>query len=155
MLPLSPYLCADYRTAPPAVNVATPAHPPLPHVTSVACYQTATTKGMPMQLLYASPSLGFGHTLRIALEGEGIDAFCSDADVSMAGLGSAAAGVHTRVYVPSADYERALEVLERMLADEITSTPARPAVPRKPMPRWLVIVGAALAIAVVGAMVSQ
>lgn len=108
-----------------------------------------------MQLLYASPSLGFGHTLRIALEGEGIDAFCSDADVSMAGLGSAAAGVHTRVYVPSADYERAVEVLERMLADDEASTPAEPAAPRKPMPMWWVIVGAALLIALVGAMVSQ
>ena len=88
-----------------------------------------------MQLLYASPSLGFGHTLRIALEGEGIDAFCSDADVSMAGLGSAAAGVHTRVYVPSADYERAVEVLERMLAEDATSMPGEPAAPRKPCSR--------------------
>ena len=108
-----------------------------------------------MQLLYAATSLEFGHGLRIALEGEGIEVFFSDADLSIAGLGIAAAGVRMRIYVPGTDYERAVEVLRRMLAEDATSTPAKPAAPpRKPIPMWSVIVGAALLIAVVGAMVS-
>ena len=107
-----------------------------------------------MQLLYASPSLGFGHTLRIALEGEGIAAFCSDADAAVAGIAGPMAGVQTRVYVAQDDIPRAVEVLERMLANDEPTTARPAATPRKPMPMWLVIFGAAMLIALVGAMVS-
>lgn len=109
-----------------------------------------------MQLLYASTSLGFGHTLRIALEGEGISAFCSDADASVAGIGGPATGVRTRVYVDPDDFPRALEVLERMLADDASPAPAMPRAPaRRPLPMWAIIPGIACVIALVGAMVSQ
>jgi hypothetical protein len=106
-----------------------------------------------MQLLYASTSLGFGHTLRIALEGEGISAFCSDADAAVAGIGGPMAGVRTRVYVPSEDYPRAVDVLERMLADDAPPAAAPPHAPaRRPLPMWVIMLGVACAIVLVGAL---
>jgi hypothetical protein len=108
-----------------------------------------------MQLLYAATSVEFGHALRMALEGEGIETHFTDSDLSIAGLGIGATGERIRIYVPMDDYPQAAEVLQRMLAEDEARLPAKPvAPPRKPMPMWLVIVGAACMIAVVGAMVS-
>jgi len=112
-----------------------------------------------MQLLYASPSFGFGHTLRIALEGEGIHAFCSDADNAVAGLGGPMAGLQTRVYVAPDDYARAVDVLERMLSDDVADAEAERVPPEAAMqqqvPMWGVIVVVAVAIAAVGAILEH
>lgn len=108
-----------------------------------------------MQLLYAATSVEFGNALRIALEGEGIETHFSDADLSIAGLGLAATGERMRIYVPTEDYPQAMEVLDRLLAEDEARMPAKPLrAPRKPMPMWVVVVGAAGLIAMVGAMVS-
>ena len=111
-----------------------------------------------MQLLYASPSLGFGHSLRIALEGEGIPAFCSDADASVAGIAGPLAGPQTRVYVSSDDFPRAVEILEGLLSDDEAPAVER-AVARSPLqrdvPAWALIAGSACAIAAMGAMLTQ
>ncbi|UHQ20656.1 hypothetical protein LVB87_05805 [Lysobacter sp. KIS68-7] len=107
-----------------------------------------------MQLLYASPSFGFGHTLRTALEGEGIRAFCSEAEDPATTLEEPMSGPQTRVYVAPDDYARAVEVLERMLVDdepaEITPVAAEPQVPM-----WAAIVVLVFGIVVAGAIVSQ
>ena len=112
-----------------------------------------------MQLLYASPSFGFGHTLRIALEGEGIHAFCSDADNAVAGLGGPMAGLQTRVYVAPDDYARAVDVLERMLSEDVADVEAERVPPEAAMqrqvPMWAVMAVVACAIAGVGAIVAR
>ena len=109
-----------------------------------------------MQLLYASPSLGFGHSLRIALEGEGIAAFCSDADAAVAGIAGPMAGPQTRVYVSTDDFTRAVEILERLLTDDTAPAPAKtPLPPPRRLPAWWIIAMSAGAIAVIGAMLSQ
>ena len=109
-----------------------------------------------MQLLYASPSLGFGHSLRIALEGEGIPAFCSDADAAVAGIAGPMAGPQTRVYVSTDDFTRAVEILEQLLTDD--SAPAVAAAPLPPprrLPAWWIIAMSAGLIALMGAVLSQ
>ena len=112
-----------------------------------------------MQLLYASPSFGFGHTLRIALEGEGIRAFCSDADNAVAGLGGPMAGLKTRVYVATDDYARAVDVLERMLSEDVAEPEAEPApavaAMQRQVPMWAVMVVVSVAIAAVGAILGH
>jgi len=108
-----------------------------------------------MQLLYASPSFGFGHTLRTALEGEGIRALCSEAEDPATSLEEPMSGPQTRVYVAPDDYARAVEVLERMLVvDEPAATaPVENEEPQVPM--WAAIVVLVFGIAVAGVIVSQ
>ena len=90
-----------------------------------------------MKLLCASNSLSFAYSLRVALDGEGIETFLSDADSSVSGVLTPMTGSSARVYVlHDADWERAVQVY-RELAGE---TPASAATaPAKAIPAWFTV----------------
>ena len=99
-----------------------------------------------MKLLCASSSLAFVHPLRIALEGEGIESYCSDADASLSSIAGPMTGTAARLYVlHEGDWDRAVEIMKEL------SGPAkeRAAAPEKaPLPLWLIVGASALLVAV-------
>lgn len=98
-----------------------------------------------MKLLCASSSLAFVHPLRIALEGEGIESYCSDADASLSSIAGPMTGTAARLYVLNEeDWDRAVEIMKEL------DGPAqeRAVVARKaPLPVWLVVGISALLVA--------
>jgi hypothetical protein len=67
-----------------------------------------------MRLLCAS-SLAFVHSLRIALEGEDIETYCSDADMVMANITGPLTAGAARLYVlHDEDWDRALAVMHNL-----------------------------------------
>jgi len=104
-----------------------------------------------MKLLCSSSSLAFIHSLRIALEGEGIDTFCSDAETTSLSSIAGPIGSAGRVYVlHEEDWNRAVDIMREL------SGPAREriaAAPNKaPLPVWLVVGVSALLAAALGSM---
>ena len=96
-----------------------------------------------MKLLCSSNSVAFAQSLRIALEGEDIEAFCSEPDLALASIAGPVAGGGGRVYVlHDSDWARAVEILEQ-LSPRFESIP-RPAEAKRRTPTWVVVTLAAL-----------
>jgi len=106
-----------------------------------------------MKLLCASNSIAFAQSLKIALESEGIETFCSDPDFALGSIAGQVAGGGGRVYVlHEHDWEHAMEVLLRL-------SPPRDAKPRpegrtRGAPRWMIVgltaLGTALLVLLLG-----
>jgi len=106
-----------------------------------------------MKLLCASNSMAFSQSLRIALEAEDIETFCSDPDFALGSIAGQVAGGGGRVYVlHEADWARAVEILSDLsgssapAAGPSVSTRAGPSIPK-----WLLISIAALGTLVLAA----
>lgn len=107
-----------------------------------------------MKLLCSSSSLAFIHSLRIALEGEGIDTFCSDAETTTLSSIAGPIGSSGRIYVlHEEDWARAVE----MMKDLSGPTPERAAAAprRRPLPAWLVIGACALLVVALAGVLSR
>ncbi|WP_242110530.1 putative signal transducing protein [Luteimonas aquatica] len=94
-----------------------------------------------MKLLYAATSLSFAQSLRIALDQEEIEYYCSDADASVAGIAGPMGGSPARFYVlHEQDWDRAVDIL-RALAQPQQAEPRQAG---KPLPVWLVMLSSML-----------
>lgn len=107
-----------------------------------------------MKLLCASNSVAFAQSLRIALDAEGIDAYCSEPDLALASIAGPIAGGGGRVYVlHEEDWPRAVEVLQGLSPPREAASPR--AASKHRMPMWLIIglsaLGTVLLVAVLGA----
>jgi hypothetical protein len=101
--------------------------------------------------------MAFIHSLRIALEGEGIENFLSDGDRVFIGIsGGPTVGSSARLYVlEEADWEKAVALL-RMLDGSNDKQAIAPSPGKsRSMPKWLVGAIAAIVGASVLAMLSQ
>jgi hypothetical protein len=97
-----------------------------------------------LKLLSASNSLSFAYSLRVALDGEGIETYLSDADSSVSGVLTPMTGSNARVYVlHDEDWERAVQVYGELAGE--TPTPAA-IPPAKPIPAWLTVLLSMLAV---------
>jgi hypothetical protein len=106
-----------------------------------------------MKLLCSSNSIAFAQSLRIALEAEDIETFCSNPDLALGSIAGPVAGGGGRVYVlHESDWPRAVEILEHL--SPRSEPTARPAEPKYRMPRWfvfgLVATGTALLVWLLG-----
>ncbi|WP_457098188.1 putative signal transducing protein [Lysobacter sp. P5_B9] len=106
-----------------------------------------------MKLLCSSTSISFVHSLRIALEGEGIETFCSDSDRVFSGFAGPMLGSASRLYVlHEEDWQRATELLDTMAEPEVAPSKAKV---KKVVPRWvsplLVVLVSAFVVAVLAA----
>ena len=100
-----------------------------------------------MKLLCSPSSLAFAHSLRIALDGEGIGTFCSYADSNVSGIAGPMTGSAARIYLlDEGDWDRAVEVMRR-LDPSPDRADAVSAAMRGGWPRWIWIVSAAIAAA--------
>lgn len=107
-----------------------------------------------MKLLCASNSVAFAQSLRIALEGEGIECFCSEPDLALASIAGPVGGGAGRIYVlHEDDWARAVEILEE-LSPSPEPAPPRTA-PARRVPTWLkmglVALGTVALVAMLGA----
>jgi len=101
--------------------------------------------------------MAFIHSLRIALEGEGIENYMSDADRVFMGISAGpTVGSSARLYVlKEDDWEKAVALL-RMLDGSNDKPPvASTRVKGRPVPKWLVAAIAAAVGASVLAMLSH
>lgn len=111
-----------------------------------------------MKLLSASNNLPFIHTLRIALDGENIAHYFSDADMtvaSMAGSMTASAG---RLYVlHEEDWDRAVALMHELDGASASTHSAAASQPHaaRTWPKWLVMCSAALGITLLFVVVSR
>jgi hypothetical protein len=103
-----------------------------------------------MKLLCASSSLAFIHSLKIALDGEGIENYMSDADRVFMGISAGpTTGSSARLYVlDEADWDNAVAVL-RMLDGSNGKPVDPPSLKGRPLPKWFVglisaLIGASL-----------
>jgi hypothetical protein len=91
-----------------------------------------------MKLLCASNSVAFAQSLRIALDAEGIDTYCSDPDLALASIAGPVAGGGGRVYVlHEDDWPRAVEILKSLSPSREVEPPRAGSTRR--MPTWLII----------------
>jgi len=104
-----------------------------------------------MKLLCSSGSLAFIHSLRIALEGEGIETFCSDAETTSLSSIAGPIGSSGRLYVlHEDDWNRAVDIMRELSGPTKERTAA--ASGKAPLPAWLVVGVSALLAAALGAM---
>jgi Putative prokaryotic signal transducing protein len=97
-----------------------------------------------MKLLCASNSIAFAQSLRIALDAEGIETYCSDPDLALASIAGPIGGGGGRVYVlDEADWPRALEILAELSPPKPAAS--APAASARRLPTWLMAGVAALA----------
>ena len=97
-----------------------------------------------MKLLCASNSLSFAYSLRVALDGEGIETYLSDSDSSVSGILAPATGSSARVYVlHDDDWERAVAVYRDLAGDAPVSMPTTP-IGR--IPPWLAVLISMLSV---------
>ncbi len=109
-----------------------------------------------MKLLRSSSSLTFVHSLRIALDGEGIDTFCSDADSNLSSIAGPMTGTAARIYVlDEEDWDRAVAVMKH-LDPSIGRAEATTGQVRGAWPQWVWIgLGLVVAIVVAGLLGGQ
>lgn len=98
-----------------------------------------------MKLLCASNSLSFAYSLRVALDGEGIETYLSDSDSSVSGILAPATGSSARVYVlHDDDWERAVCVYRELSGESPSQTPTDPA--KAFLPAWAVMLLSTLTV---------
>jgi hypothetical protein len=109
-----------------------------------------------MKLLCSSSSLTFVHSLRIALDGEGIGTFCSDADSNLSSIAGPMTGTAARIYLlDEEDWDRAVAVMKR-LDPSIGRTQTKAGHVRGAWPQWVWIgLGLIAAIVVAGILGGQ
>lgn len=109
-----------------------------------------------MKLLCSSSSLTFVHSLRIALDGEGIGTFCSDADSNVSGIAGPMTGSAARIYLlDEEDWDRAVAVMKH-LDPSIDRAEAAAGPARGAWPQWVWIgLGLVVAIVVAGVLSGQ
>ena len=104
-----------------------------------------------MKLLCSSSSLSFIHSLRIALAGEDIETFCSDAETTSLSSIAGPIGSAGRVYVlHEEDWNRAVDIMRELSGP--TEERIAPAPRKAPLPVWLVVGVSALLAAALGSM---
>lgn len=109
-----------------------------------------------MKLLCSSSSLVFIHSLRIALDGEGIETFCSDADSNLSSIAGPMTGSAARIYLlDEQDWDRAVAVMKQLDPSidraETATDPTHSA-----RPQWVWIgLGLVVAIVVAGILSGQ
>jgi len=110
-----------------------------------------------MKLLCASSSMAFIHSLRIALEGEGIENYMSDEDRVFMGISAGpTVGSSARLYVlHEDDWEMAVALLRMLDGSNEKQAMAPPSGKSRSMPKWLVGTIAAIVGAAVLAIVSH
>lgn len=108
-----------------------------------------------MKLLCSSGSLAFSHSLRIALDGEGIETYCSDADNVFTNIaGGSLAGSAARIYVlHEEDWERAVEIMNELAGPTNARTERKSSGFR--LPTWVVVCATALVIAVLARLLAS
>ncbi|WCE04103.1 hypothetical protein [Pseudoxanthomonas sp. JBR18] len=107
-----------------------------------------------MKLLCSSSSLAFIHTLRIALEGEDIATYISDAETTSLSSVAGPIGSSGRLYVLHEEgWDRAIEIMGDFSGPDQPS--AEVARSRKPMPVWLVVGATTLLTAVLVGLLSN
>jgi hypothetical protein len=107
-----------------------------------------------MRLLYTSTSLAFSQHVRVTLDREDIEYYCSDADSSVAGIGGPMAGSQSRFYIlHEQDWERAVELMREILP--LPSKSVSAASPGKTHSRWLVTGVVVALVMLVGAALAQ
>ena len=104
-----------------------------------------------MKLLCSVSNLGYMASLKIALDAEGIETYHSDADRVMGGIASPMGSVGRLYLLDENDLEAAREVMRSLestdaVAPASTSATSR----RRPLPRWLMVGGMMLAVALFG-----
>jgi hypothetical protein len=106
-----------------------------------------------MKLLCSSSSLAFVHSLRIALEGEDIETYCSDADRVMAGIAGPLTSGAGRLYVlHDEDWERAVAVMHALSPPQ---APRSASVSSGGLPKWLFVAFGALAVIVLAGLIGH
>ena len=107
-----------------------------------------------MKLLCSSGSLAFIHSLRIALDGEEIETFCSDAETTSLSSVAGPIGSAGRLYViHEEDWERAVGILKELsgpVREQVAALPTK-----TPLPTWLVVGVSAIFIAVLAGMLAS
>jgi hypothetical protein len=99
-----------------------------------------------MKLLSSSNSLAFVHSLRIALDGEGIETYCTDADTALSSIAGPMTGSAARIYVlHEEDWERAVEIMRELSGP--TKTQTVEASRRAALPVWFWIAASAVFVA--------
>ena len=103
-----------------------------------------------MKLLSSSNSLAFVHSLRIALDGEGIETYCTDADTALSSIAGPMTGSAARIYVlHEEDWARAVEIMRELSGPAKTTAAAR----KVTLPVWFWIAfSAVLVVLLVGAL---
>lgn len=103
-----------------------------------------------MKLLSSSNSLAFVHSLRIALDGEGIETYCTDADTALSSIAGPMTGSAARIYVlHEEDWARAVEIMRELSGPTKTTAASRKAT----LPVWFWIAfSAVLVVLLVGAL---
>jgi hypothetical protein len=98
-----------------------------------------------MKLLCSSSSLAFVHSLRIALEGDGIEVYFSDADSTLSSIAGPMMGSTARIYVlHEEDWERAVAIMKDLSGPSRAREAWHSA--KKPMPAWVLIAATAILV---------
>ncbi len=106
-----------------------------------------------MKLLCASNSLAFVHSLRIALDGDGIETYCTDADSTLSSIAGPMTGIAARLYVlHEQDWTRAVDIM-RELSGPAPAT--KPASQRKALPTWVWASIATIVVALLAAVLGN
>lgn len=105
-----------------------------------------------MKLLSSSNSLAFVHSLRIALDGEGIETYCTDADTTLSSIAGPMTGSAARIYVlHEEDWARAVEIIRELSGPAKAQT--MEASRKATLPVWFWIAfSAVLVVLLVGAL---
>lgn len=108
-----------------------------------------------MRLLCSTTNLAFGHSLRIALDGEDIETHCSDADMVLAGVAGPLTSGAMRIYLMNdEDWDRAVAVMEFLSPTPAPKAPV-PAHDSSGVPKWLVTVAVATVVFIFAAALSD
>jgi hypothetical protein len=106
-----------------------------------------------MKLLCSASNLGYMASLKIALDAEGIETYHSDADRVMGGIAGPMGSVGRLYLLDDNDLEAAREVMRSLEStDAVAVAPASTSAMsrRRPLPRWLMVGGMMLAVALFG-----
>ena len=111
-----------------------------------------------MILLCSPSSMPLAQHIRLLLDREAIPYYFSDADMSVAGIGSPMGASHARIYIMDEDdLGRALDLLKEASPEkEHTASPENsPVKENKPYPLWMILGGSFLVVLVTAALLGR